>query len=231
MLLTTAIEALSHLIFPQLCLGCFQKECEKGEWICFECLYSLPYTNFESYRNNPVEQLFWGRTPISFASSTFYYGEKTPLQKLIHEIKYKEQEALGVWLGELMGLRLSSILLDTQVDLMLPMPLHPKKQRKRGYNQATLLCKGIKKASNISFKEDILIRNTHTSTQTKKSRIQRWENVSDVFSVADQSAILNKHILLVDDVITTGASTEACAATLLQNGAKSISLCSLAFTL
>ena len=231
MLLTNAIEAVSHLIFPQLCLGCAQKECENGEWICFECLNELPYTNFEYSRDNTVERLFWGRTPISFASSTFYYVEKTPLQKLIHEIKYKEQQALGVWLGELMGHRLSPILLDTQVDLMLPMPLHPKKQRKRGYNQATLLCEGIKKASNISFKENILIRDTHTSTQTKKSRIQRWENVSDVFSVTDQSAILNKHILLVDDVITTGASTEACAATLLQNGAKSISLCSLAFTL
>jgi len=212
-------------------MGCAQKECEKGEWICFECLNELPYTNFEYSRDNKVERLFWGRIPISFASSTFYYVEKTPLQKLIHEVKYKEQQALGVWLGELMGIRLSPILLYPQVDLMLPMPLHPKKQRKRGYNQATLLCEGIKKASNISFKENILIRDTHTSTQTKKSRIQRWENVSDVFSVTDQSAILNKHILLVDDVITTGASTEACAATLLQNGAKSISLCSLAFTL
>ena len=212
-------------------MGCSQKECENGEWICFECLNELPYTNFEYSRDNTVERLFWGRTPISFASSTFYYVEKTPLQKLIHEIKYKEQQALGVWLGELMGHRLCPILLDTQVDLMLPMPLHPKKQRKRGYNQATLLCEGIKKASNISFKENILIRDTHTSTQTKKSRIQRWENVNEVFSVTDRSAILNKHILLVDDVITTGASTEACAAALLRNGAKSISLCSLAFTL
>ena len=212
-------------------MGCSQKECEKKEWICFECLNELPYTHFEYTRDNTVERLFWGRTPISFASSTFYYVEKTPLQKLIHEVKYKEQQALGVWLGELMGQRLSPLLLDAQVDLMLPMPLHPKKQKKRGYNQATLLCEGIKRASNINFNENILIRNTHTSTQTKKSRIERWENVNEVFSVSDRSSILDKHVLLIDDVITTGASTEACAATLLLHGAKSVSLCSLAFTL
>ncbi len=212
-------------------MGCFQKACERGEWICVECLNELPYTHFEYARENTVERLFWGRTPITFASSTFYYVERTPLQKLIHEVKYKEQQALGIWLGELMGHRLHPMMLNTEVDLILPMPLHPKKQQKRGYNQATLLCEGIKKASNINFTENILIRNTHTSTQTKKSRIERWENVNDVFVIKDQSKIYDKHILLVDDVITTGASTEACAATLLQHGAKSVSLCSLAFTL
>lgn len=231
MFLTKAVEALSHLIFPQLCKGCFQKECEKGEWICFECLNTLPYTNFESFRDNPVERLFWGRTPISFASSTFYYVEKTPLQKLIHEVKYKEQQLLGIWLGELMGSRLKRILVEAEVDLMMPMPLHPKKERIRGYNQASLLCEGIKKTSNIPFTEKNLVRKTHTSTQTKKSRIERWENVNEVFSITNPSLIRSKHIVLVDDVITTGASTEACAVTLLQNGAKSISLCSLAFTL
>lgn len=231
MLLTTAIEAISHLIFPQLCKGCSCNEIENGDWVCFECINELPYTYFEYSRENSVERLFWGRTPITFASSTFYYVEKTPLQNLIHEVKYKEQKALGVWLGELMGDRLLPILLSTEVDLLLPMPLHPKKEQKRGYNQSTLLCEGINKVSTINCRENILIRNTNTSTQTKKSRIERWKNVNDVFSVTDQSAILDKHILLVDDVITTGASTEACAATLLQNGAKSISLCSLAFTL
>lgn len=212
-------------------MGCSQKEIENGDWVCFECLNEMPYTHFEYARENTVERLFWGRIPIKFASSTFYYVEKTPLQKLIHEVKYKEQQALGIWLGELMGHRLHPIMVNTEVDFLLPMPLHPKKQQKRGYNQATLLCEGINKARNINFSENIIVRNTHTSTQTKKSRIERWENVSDVFSVTDCSAILNKHILLVDDVITTGASTEACAATLLQHGAKSVSLCSLAFTL
>jgi ComF family protein len=111
------------------------------------------------------------------------------------------------------------------------MPLHPKKQKKRGYNQATLLCQGIQQICHLPYAEQILIRNTNTSTQTKKTRTERWENVHEVFSITSPSSIRNKNIVLVDDVITTGASTEACAATLLLNEAKSVSICSLAFTL
>jgi len=192
---------------------------------------TLPYTGFENTRNNPVEQLFWGRTPIRFASSCFFYVEKTPIQQLIHEMKYKEQKHLGKWLGQIMGRQLEAVFESNKVDLMLPMPLHPKKQKQRGYNQATLLCEGINSITNCDFTEQVLIRNTHTKTQTKKTRIERWDNVSEVFSITKTAAIINKHIVLVDDVITTGASTEACAATLLKKGASAVSICSLAFTL
>lgn len=212
-------------------MGCKKNEIDPNEWLCLDCHLNLPHTYFETTRNNPVEQLFWGRTPICIASSSFFYVETTPIQSLIHEVKYKEQLELGKWLGEIMGRKLETVFKDHQIDLMLPMPLHPKKQKKRGYNQASLLCAGISSITSCPFQEDVLIRNTNTKTQTKKSRIERWDNVAEVFTITNESLINDKHVVIIDDVITTGASTEACAFTLLQEGAKAVSICSLAFTL
>jgi ComF family protein len=229
--LSDSIGAIAHLFYPSICFGCRKNEISPTEWLCLNCLSTLPLTGFENTRDNPVEQLFWGRTPIQFASSCFFYVEKTPIQRLIHEVKYKEQQQLGRWLGQMMGRRLANIFHASKVDLLLPMPLHPKKQKHRGYNQATLLCEGIHAITNCNFLEQVLIRNTNTKTQTKKSRIERWENVSEVFDITINENVINKHIVLVDDVITTGASTEACAATLIKKGASAVSICSLAFTL
>lgn len=223
--------AFSHLLYPYLCFGCGVNEIDETEFICISCLSSLPYTQFEKIRNNPIEKLFWGRTNIKFACSTFYYIEQTPLQQLIHQVKYKEQQKLGIYLGTTMGNLLTLFFSENEVDLLIPMPLHPKKLKKRGYNQASLLCDGIMKITGHEYDDTLLVRTENTSTQTKKTRLERWENVHAVFSVNDSSKIRDKHILLVDDVITTGASTEACAQTLLNAGSKSVAICSLAFTL
>lgn len=230
-MLTDAFHAVTHLFYPSLCAGCREKETEPDELMCISCYNTLPYTGFESIRDNPVEQLFWGRTPISFASSSFFYVERTPVQRLIHEVKYKENEKLGVLLGEEMGRLLTPAFKEFKIDIMLPMPLHPKKLKKRGFNQATLLCIGISNTTNCSYNDELLIRNTNTSSQTKKSRIERWENVQDVFTVIHPERLTGKHVVLVDDVITTGASSEACASILLHNKCASVSVCSLAFTL
>ena len=219
------------MLYPSLCFGCGVNEIDETEFICISCLSSLPYTQFEKIRNNPIEKLFWGRTNIKFACSTFYYIEQTPLQQLIHQVKYKEQQKLGIYLGTAMGNLLNPVFSDHEVDLFIPMPLHPKKLKKRGYNQASLLCDGIMKITGHEYDDTLLVRTENTSTQTKKTRLERWENVHAVFSVNDSSKIRDKHILLVDDVITTGASTEACAQTLLNAGSKSVAICSLAFTL
>jgi ComF family protein len=230
-MITKAIGAISHLLYPSICFGCKKNEIETNEWLCIQCLSTLPFTGFENTRNNPVEQLFWARTPIEIASSCFFYVEKTPIQRLIHEVKYKEQQQLGRWLGQMMGRQLQTIFQMKKVDLMLPMPLHPKKQQQRGYNQAVLLCEGIRATTACDFSEQALIRNTNTQTQTKKTRMERWNNVNEVFDITDAQQIMNKHIVLIDDVITTGASTEACAAILLKEGACAVSICSLAYTL
>lgn len=224
-------DALLHLFFPHLCAGCSTDVLDEQELICSTCMRSLPFTAFEKIENNPVEKLFWGRTTIQHASSVFYYITDSPLQEIIHHIKYKNYPELGVYMGKIMGLQLKNILSINKIDFMLPMPLHPTKEYARGYNQSTVLCQGIQATTEIPYLDQVLIRNFNTDTQTKKSRIERWENVAEVFEITNPSAIQAKRILLIDDVITTGASTEACANLLLKNKAASVSICSLAYTI
>jgi ComF family protein len=195
-----------------------------------KCLQKLPYTNFESIKENTTEKLFWGRIPTSFACSIFYFEKENIMQNIIHQIKYKNEKKLGVFMGKLIGLKLNELIQEHNIDFMIPMPIHPKKEKKRGYNQATLLCIGIKEISKLEYVENAIVKNQHTETQTKKSRIERWRNVEQVFKVPNPHLIKGKNILIIDDVITTGASTEACGQMLLELGANSISICGLAHT-
>jgi ComF family protein len=153
------------------------------------------------------------------------------LQRIVHQIKYNNASSLGIYMGSLMGEAMKDFFLHHPIELILPMPLHPKKEYARGYNQASLLCTGIAAVVTNQFRDDVLYRLENTATQTKKSRIERWENVAEVFQIKDSSLVHSKHILLVDDVITTGASAEACANLLLKNKAASVSICSLAYTI
>ena len=224
-------EALVHVFYPSLCYGCNNELIQGDQFICMQCQTELGRTAFETIRNNPVEKLFWGRADIQFAASTFYYIDKTPLQQIIHQIKYRQEKKLGIHMGEIMGIHGSALINAFNIDLCIPMPLHPKKEYKRGYNQASLLCEGMYKQTGIPYNEKALVRNENTRTQTKKSRIERWENVASVFDVDEPMIIKDKHVMLVDDVVTTGASTEACVNVLMQHGAKSVGIYSLAFTL
>jgi ComF family protein len=224
-------EALVHVFYPSLCYGCNNELIQGDQYICLQCQTEMGRTYFESIRDNPVEKLFWGRADIQCAASTFYYIDKTPLQQIVHHIKYRQEKELGIHMGEIMGIHGSGLFTECKTDLCIPMPLHPKKEYKRGYNQASLLCEGIFKQTGIPYNEKALVRNENTRTQTKKSRIERWKNVASVFDVIEPLVINDKHVVVVDDVITTGASTEACVNTLLQHGAKTVGIYSLAFTL
>jgi ComF family protein len=199
--------------------------------ICMDCLQKLPYTSFESMKENPTEKLFWGRISTSFACSIFYFEKENILQNIIHQIKYKNEKKLGIFMGKLMGLKINDLIKAHNIDFMIPMPIHPKKEKKRGYNQAALLCVGINSINKLDYIENAIVKIQHTETQTKKSRIERWRNVEQVFNVPNPQMILGKNILIIDDVITTGASTEACGQILLEHGANSISICGLAHTL
>ena len=223
-------EALLHMLFPSLCFGCEENSVDEEEMICINCKLSLPYTSFEKIRNNTVEKLFWGRVPVLFSSSTFYYGEKTSIQQIIHHIKYRDQKDLGIFMGKMMGDRLRILLQENNTDICVPMPLHPSKEKKRGYNQASLLCEGMQQTTGIPYNDLVLERRIATDTQTQKNRTARWNNVKDVFAINHPKRIQNKNIVLVDDVITTGASMEACAHILLENGAKTVAITSLAYT-
>jgi ComF family protein len=223
-------EALLHMLFPSLCFGCEENSVDKEEMICIHCKLTLPFTSFEIIRNNPVEKLFWGRVPVLFSTSTFYYSEKTSIQNIIHHIKYRDQKELGIFMGNMMGDRLRILLQENNTDICMPMPLHPTREKKRGYNQASLLCEGMQQTTGIPYNDLVLERRIATDTQTQKNRTARWNNVKDVFAINLPKRIQNKNIVLVDDVITTGASMEACAHILLENGAKTVAITSLAYT-
>jgi len=211
-----------------MCYACNDFQIDNEEILCMKCLQQLPFTSFESILDNPTEKLFWGRLETKFACSIFYFEKENIIQQVIHQIKYKNEKQLGIFMGRLMGTKLISMPELHQIDYMIPMPLHPKKEKKRGYNQATLLCKGIKETCQLDYDENVITRIKQTQTQTQKSRIERWQNVEEVFCVPSPEKIINKNILLIDDVITTGASTESCGRILLEHGASSISICGLA---
>lgn len=224
-------DSIIHLFYPSICYGCENEIIEHDELLCMSCTQSLPYTSFEHIPDNPVAKLFWGRCKITAGFSIFYFIEKTPLQKIIHQIKYKNEKVLGVHMGRLMGYRINELKKNIHFDMCIPMPLHPKKEKIRGYNQSALLTKGIEEVTGIPTALNVLKRTTFTSTQTKKNRIDRWLNVEHAFNISDPESIRDKHILLVDDVITTGASIEACVHTLLAHQAAEVSVAGLAFTL
>jgi len=224
------LDAFVNLFYPRLCYACSRNQIDNDEMICMECLGNLPYTKFESIKANATEKLFWGRIPTSFACSIFYFEKENVIQNIIHQIKYKNEKKLGLFMGNLMGLKLLILIKEYKVDFMIPMPLHPKKEKKRGYNQATLLCKGIRTFTKLECNENAIVRIQHTQTQTRKSRIERWQNVEHVFNIPNPEIICGKNILIIDDVITTGASSEACGQALLEAGANSISICGLAYT-
>lgn len=204
-------ESLLHVVFPHVCDGCGSDLLNIESCLCIRCIASLPETNFEIHPNNPVEKDFWGRVQIASASAHLYFTKESLVQHLMHQLKYKGNKELGLQLGRLMGNGLKSADRFKTIDALIPLPLFPSKEKKRGYNQATVLCDGIAEILNVPVLNNVVTRPQHTETQTKKGRIERWRNIEGKFQLIDPSKIQGKHILLVDDVVTTGATLEACA--------------------
>jgi ComF family protein len=192
-------------------------------------MHILPFTNFAVQSNNPIEKIFWGRLPIQAAHSEFYFSKTSLIQHLIHQLKYKQQPDIGFYLGQVMGHSLLQSNRFEGIDIIVPLPLYPDRERKRGYNQAALIAEGMADSMQIPVSKGNLIRKRAASTQTKKHRIERWQNVSDSFAVLHPTFFDAKQVLLVDDVITTGATLEACGTALLESTACTLSLATLAF--
>jgi ComF family protein len=203
-------ESLLHLAFPHVCGGCGSDLLDVNNELCLKCLHSLPETNFQSHPRNPAEKIFWGRLPVTYATAQYYFTKESLMQHLMHSFKYKGHKELGFYLGRLMGNAMLSSNRFSLVDALIPLPLFPIKEKKRGYNQATVLCQGIAEVLKKPVLKDVVIRTSYTDSQTKKSRVERWENMEGRFRLVNQKAIEGKHVLLVDDVITTGATLEAC---------------------
>ncbi|HBX52600.1 MAG: amidophosphoribosyltransferase [Bacteroidetes bacterium GWF2_33_38] len=199
------------LFYPKVCASCGKNLITEENVICLECLYNIPKTNYYKEKENLVERLFWGRVELEHAASYFHFTKGSIFQKLIHKLKYNGKKEIGVELGKLLGETLRKSEFYDSVDIIVPVPLHPKRQRKRGYNQSKCIADGMSVIMNIPIDESNLIRTKATETQTKKSRIARWENVDNIFQLKNPEKYENKHILLVDDVVTTGATLEACA--------------------
>lgn len=219
---------LTELLFPRLCVVCGDKLIEQEQWICLNCIHHIPRTNFHIDRDNPVARLFYGRVNIENATSFFYFSKGSNYQTLLHDLKYKGMKELGKEIGKHFAIDLQQSPEFRSVDIICPVPLHPSKEKKRGYNQSWWIASGIAQQMNKELSSDNLRRITATETQTRKSRFARWQNVEGIFELSDPEAFSGKHILLVDDVVTTGATLEACAATILSATNAKVSIATLA---
>lgn len=221
-------DGLSGLVFPKLCVLCANHLFMSESEICHNCIRHLPRTRFELYRRNKVEQLFWGRVNIEYGFSIYYFRKKEKVQHLMHQIKYHGNQALAVNMGREAGRLMKKSGLHLKTDCLIPVPLHEKKRLTRGYNQSELIARGMSETTGLPYATEILKRVRFTSTQTRKGRYDRWENVDDSFEIQSIGSN-NSHFLLVDDVITTGATLEACCKALLTIPGATVSVCSLAF--
>lgn len=222
--------ALLHLAFPHVCAGCGSDALEQEHALCLYCLNALPLTRFHLHPDNPVEKAFWGRLPICSATAQYYFTRGSLIQRLMHRLKYRGDQALGLYLGQLMGLQLAQSDRFRQADALLPLPLAPARERKRGYNQAALLCQGIAEVLQKPVLTDAIARTAFTESQTKKNRVERWQNIEGRFRLTDEKGLEGRHLLLVDDVITTGATLEACGRELLRAGGTQLSIATLCFS-
>lgn len=228
-LLKQNISDFFGLFFPDLCVTCGKRLISQEKYICFECWNDIPLTNFHLKPDNKVSQLFWGRVDILYATSFFAYKKGSKYQQIIHFVKYKGLKELGFETGKKFGYQLLESPEFAEIDILIPVPLHPKKKKKRGYNQSEWIALGIAEVVKKPVNTTALYRRVFTLTQTKRNRYERWQNVEDVFGLNNPKAIENKHVLLIDDVVTTGATLEACAINLLNQPGVKVSIATLAF--
>jgi ComF family protein len=217
-----------HMFYPHTCHGCGSDLLSSKELLCGKCIFNLPNTFFADSENNPVEKIFTGRLITKAAYSHLYFNKGTLVQQLIHQLKYKGNKEIGIYLGRLMGNALLNNKRFGKMDCLVPLPLFAAKEHKRGYNQAAILCNGMAEVLNIPVSTGNVVRRRFTQTQTRKQRTERWENVADSFVINDPAALEGKHLLLVDDVVTTGATLDACGNVMLLVPGTTLSIATLA---
>ena len=213
--LSSWIDPIFWLYFPKNCPACGRPLRLFGANICGRCSQNLPETHFFEASNNPIEKIFYGRLPINAGAAAWYFHKNSALQALLFQLKYKSNKDVGLFIGKQMGALLAASERFDSIDALVPVPLHPQALSKRGFNQAALICEGIGQVWHKPVLTGAIARTKHTSTQTKQTRAERWDNMENAFTIKDPTSINGKHLLIIDDVITTGATIEACGKTLL----------------
>ncbi|MBN9296973.1 MAG: ComF family protein [Filimonas sp.] len=206
---------LLSFFYPHYCAGCHTDVLEDDQLICAACSLQLPYTNFFMHKDNPVEQTFYGRVSIQEAGSACYFTKSSLLQRIIYELKYKGNKQAGEYLGILLGKQIMASGRFTDIDVIVPIPLNKRREKKRGYNQSLLIAGQVAALLHLPVNTGCIERQVFTDTQTHKGRVSRWENMEGVFTLKDTTMLEGKHILLIDDVLTTGATLESCSQALL----------------
>ena len=220
---------LLDLIAPRLCVVCGHRLSVTEEVICSKCNFHLPRTGF--HRNaydNEMAKMFWGQIPIERATAFFYYEPHAETANILYELKYKNHPEIGSVVGRMLAKEIQPSGFFDGIDGIVPVPLAKKRQRQRGYNQSEEIARGVSEITGLPICKKVVRRNSFKGSQTNKGRWDRQENVEHVFELIDAEAVSNKHLLLIDDVVTTGATCIACAKALCQTEGVRISILSLA---
>ncbi|MEM6316360.1 MAG: ComF family protein [Bacteroidota bacterium] len=225
---TTWLHDLFDLFFPNLCFACQKRELQKNAVLCYACHRSLPTTDMHTMKENRFTDRFFGRVYLQAGAALYHFKEDTAVQQLIHQFKYEDKPKIGRILGEQYGHQLMKNEQFSSVDLIVPVPLHPKKERQRGYNQSDFFAKGLANSMKKPWLKTGLKRTKYGESQTRKSQTDRFQNVLESFDLRDNAALEGKHILIVDDVLTTGATLEACASKVLSLPNTKVSMATIA---
>jgi len=221
-----------HLFYPHICMHCGSEELQAENVLCVACEKNLPYTHFLSIEKNTIEKIFWGRVPLHEAGASLFFTKDSIVQSLVFALKYKNQKKAGRLLGNIIGRDMLHSQRFKNIDCMIPIPLSKKKQRARGYNQALVICEGIQeKLPHIQILP-LVLKHKNAISQTSKDRIQRTQLSPQSYAIIDRSQIAEKNVLVVDDVITTGATIESfCKYILNEARPHSISVVAAAYTI
>lgn len=225
------LNAFLHLLYPQICYGCGTDRIAKSSPLCPQCIQDLPTTDFFSINENPIEKIFWGRTNIQFAGALLFFTKDSLVQTLITQLKYHHNKKVGILFGRLIGQAIAMEAKFMQIDLIIPIPIKGSKINSRGYNQSEVIALGIQQVWHRPILSDVLIKKSWSNSQTKKNKAARLQQVADLFVLNHPNSIEGMHILLVDDVLTTGATLEAAVASLMTGSPASVSIAVAAYTL
>lgn len=228
--INTFFNDLLNLFYPRICPGCGNDLAGTEKLLCLACMGSLPLTHFHLIPGNPVERMLWGRLPVIFATSYAWFAKSSIIQNLLHDMKYRGNKEIGLYFGRRMGDAFITTEWFRDVNMLVPVPLFAGRERTRGFNQSALLCQGMHEVTGKPLMPGVVRRLRNNATQTKKGRTERWMNTEGNFVLKDADAIAGKHVLLVDDVMTTGATIEACGSALLKADNTRISIATLAYT-